>query len=1253
MNLACLLMTLVCLITILLFSGSNANNNNSNPVSRVIPRKSLFVDEMQGGNTAESIDSLDSQPLVGSATSQQQTVSANSNNDNLNFLDNRRDGAKFRRKSELSNSDENSLSGTTNSKSLTNEREIEDLASNINNSPELPEKGDSSTSSDKQAASIKSEFEPNSLIDPILSQIFNDSEIGTMLKQALKKASNGTATSSSGGGFNKPIIRRSKNGATIIISSSSTFNNNNSLFNNSSSPFPSLIEKLLPPMFRPLSLGSDLFLKQQQTADGNVSSNSSNPQAAGLASSVATITINSEPIFASSSSPFGISRGFTGSSNPFASFLAATDPFSPLSQHYNHNSHHHPHHHDQHHPHHHHHHASRLPGLFMEPLAFRAPTPFGPPSLFGSPFAAMSGPMSGPPGLMSMIIRANQLDQADEDSTQTPPPSSSSSSSSSLSSTSTSSKSQRTANERDELNAKNNNDALKAQASQQQNLTTGKRQSTDKLPATAVNNNDSEVETLDMSEFIPARSSPSSGAFTSRLHNFYPQRSIISKPSGSMVIFSSGNLGTSPARNVADPFGFPFMSPSAISSPFSPFMPPSISPPPQMMFLGGENGAHGGNGAQMLNPILRSFLNNVMSDIVPLSSSIIDADQTKDTNNKTGLNERNDKNNSLNKATRSSSSSNLNPSWTALSSAELEDDWTNGGASEGTIDRWDEQNPPPSSSNKHIRAHHRSDEGNDPNSSLTESSEGIQFEQQNPSPFERHLGPSFSSSGNFLSPSLTVEKLIETPARIQHIGSEIRSQSLSRADFEEPNESTATLSRPFQPTSPFFPPRSITSSSQSNNDDFAPHVGFISRLLNDISRRSDSTTNKQTGSSSIIKNRSMEDDFDEGDSSSMNENVLVQSNNNKHHSQDNAWPKIRVASARIRMRPINDVKTSPISGPLMSPNSDAIFMSPNHFTFAENSDIDKESQVSSLEPNKPSFDDTMNSMEDRLNHVLSLASHQTFLPNHKQSSVNEEQQTEAPSKPQSVPAPQALPSSSSSPPPSQAPQSLALNNARAAVEHSIPLPQLVSSRSEPKQHNQVVEEKQHKPTSDNPFTSPSSPLFGFPASSLAQNDLQKVPKPSQELNNNDNNNNNSQQIFSNRQPRSFTYHSNNEVATSLANLNATPRAVDQMIPAASTGRSRFIPLSGPPASVVMGRRLDDGPFSNEQSLISLPPPLNLLGDQQRQQQQKSVAPSRSPDVQNHASNSATDNRHIQQSTFNSAPINNIASQNENYRTIVV
>lgn len=1141
---------------------------------------------------AESIDSLDSQPLVGSITSQQQqTASANNDQNSIdnildNFkmnLDNRKDGAKFRRKSELSNQDESSPSATFSTKtSTTIERETEDL--NNSNIFELPERGE------KVTTTSKSELDPtNSLIDPILSQIFNDSEIGSMFKQALKRASNGT----NGGGFNKPIIRKSKNGATIIISSSSTFNNSNGIFNDSSFPFPSLIEKLLPPMFRPLSLGSDSFLKQ--TTDGN---SSNNPE--GLASSVATITINSKPVFASSSSsPFGISR--LAPMNPFAPFLSAGDPFGPLSHAHNNHHHHHPHHN-------HHHYPSRLPGLFIKP--FRGPIPFGPPSLFGSPF---SGPISGPPSLMSMIVRANQLDQADEDSTQSP------------SSPQTTSK-----NEKEDSNSKNS-DALKVQASQQHNSTIGK-------PTQSINNNDSEVETLDMPELIPVHSPSGAAAFNGRLHNFYPPRSIISKPSGSMVIFSSGEMGSTPSR-FADPFGFPF-APSPVSSPFSPFMSASMSPTPQMMFLGGENGPVGSNGGQMLNPILRSFLSNVMSDIVPVAS--VSDDRGKDTSNKTGgSNERGDGNNSSsNKVARLSSSSNLNPSWTALSSAELDDDWTNG-ASEGSIDRWDEQtNPAPSftsNSNKHIRAHHRSSDESSDSNQPTENSElfpGIQFEHQNPSasPFEGHLESSFIGGNSFRGPSVTVEKFIEAPqARVQTVGAGIRSQSLSRADFEEPSEPTATLSRPSQPTSPFFSPRSISSPSQSNSDDFAPHVGFISRLLNDISRRSEVVTSKQSGSSSIIKNRSMDDDFDEGDSSSMSENMLAQPNNNKHSASGNSWPKIRVASARIRMRPFTERKVSS----LVSPSSDTIFMSPTHFTIAENSDTDKEGQASSIEPNKPSFDDTMNSMEDRLNHVLSLASHQTFLPNHKQGS-EETHQLDRQNKAQPAlapPAPQSSPSSI------QPPQSLAQNNARAAVAHSIPLPPLVPSRSESK-HNQV-EQKQQKPNSDNPFTSPTSPLFGFPTSSLAQNDLPNVSKPSQEMNNinTNSNNNNSQQNYSNRQQRSFTYHSNNEVASSLSGHNVTPKA-DQITPAESIGRSRFIPLSGPPASVVMGRRLDDGPFSDEQSVIEQLP---SLGNQQRHQQEFAV-PSRGLEEQNHPTSGVAENRRSL-SVFNQVLVNNIATQN--------
>lgn len=106
---------------------------------------------------------------------------------------------------------------------------------------------------------------------------------------------------------------------------------------------------------------------------------------------------------------------------------------------------------------------------------------------------------------------------------------------------------------------------------------------------------------------------------------------------------------------------------------------------------------------------------------------------------------------------------------------------------------------------------------------------------------------------------------------------------------------------------------------------------------------------------------------------------------------------------------------------------------------------------------------------------------------------------------------------------------------------------------------------------NNPFTSPSSPLFGFPSpiapSNLSQN-RQMTGSGSR--------------VHANRQPRAFSYHSNNEVAAPFVRVRNDVKVYDtkrdEIVGSSSILQPRFAePPKFHPAAIVMGRRLDDGP----------------------------------------------------------------------------
>lgn len=111
----------------------------------------------------------------------------------------------------------------------------------------------------------------------------------------------------------------------------------------------------------------------------------------------------------------------------------------------------------------------------------------------------------------------------------------------------------------------------------------------------------------------------------------------------------------------------------------------------------------------------------------------------------------------------------------------------------------------------------------------------------------------------------------------------------------------------------------------------------------------------------------------------------------------------------------------------------------------------------------------------------------------------------------------------------------------------------------------------------NPFTSPQSPLFGFPSSAASQSMAHgdsSASRPALKANA--------------RQPRHFTYHSNNEVAAPFSGNhdNGEPRSLlgrrkeEVMMTESSNLFPRFVnPRKLPefqPTNIVMGRRMDDG-----------------------------------------------------------------------------
>jgi len=1105
MNLACLVMTLICLVTILLFSGGGSGNGNSS--GGLIARKGQAGEtaELSGSGSGETIDSLESQQLVGSRELQAALSGENSHQLQPNeesYESSRKDSAKFRRKSEHSALG-NQGNGQTGSKANVIERELESedgapsQANGDTYNQELPEPN----------RSRQPDFQAPISAGSLVEQLFSDSEMGPLLRALAGRATGGGgATNRSSPGSLRSIIRRGRNGATIIISSG-TFNESSPLNESLPALLPSLLERLLPPLLRPMSLSS-LGRPSVTMSDGNAS---------GLLGS-ASIAIGAEPLPfpATARNPFG--APFASLSSPFAGFNGQPS----------------------------HHHPSMFigePPAQLPPIGLSRQSSFGP-QVFGPQALPFAMPH---PSLLSMLMQANQLAPMaattfDEELSQErllgPR-------AQALSSVIESAKqeSQRTP----ESGSNNKSETLTAQASQTSNSTGAQT-----VTKPSVSGNDSEIETVDVAHLSRQHN-------YNKMHNLYQTRA---RPnSGSMLIFSSTGQLEGPFQT-SGPFGAGLMSP--------PFM--SMAPH-QMVLLGsGAGGLEGQSGGGPLSPMLRSILGGVLGELSAKQA----APSGEPTNKAANASKGGERNHQVQGAARASSS--LVPNWSTWSSGDLEEEWASGNPNEAS-DRWDEQAQTQSS--KNLRARHRDEELDSGTSEQPDFVSSLQLDQSNQapafaSPFDRQLESGMVAGTirqTIRGPGMTVERIIEVPSgRVQQVAPGVRSQSLSRSDVDE-TESVHGFPARF--------PASVSMISRPNGDDFAPPaVGFISKLLADISRRSDQSSPRGRGQ--FVRNHSLDEDLEEHESNGNSDEYAAPSQTGPKMSH--LWPKIRVASARVRVRPLAEPRSS-LSPALDSGGS--IFMAPTQLTMSDlgqERDRTAERPASGLNqapseqkgPAAATFEDTLNSMEDRLNQVLSMGSHRGAVGEQRPSS---QQQTEpdmanrlAAGRGQSL---QPIATQQPDSPPNAIPMPT------ARLIEPVKLPgSLETSQPIARSGSQL----------ENPFTSPASPLFGFPSSSLAHGlapadnsaksskqatILMGSPASNQNANTNHNNNNNG-----NRQQRSFTYHSNNELASAaLAPKQALQRR-DQLAGADSNVQARFLAPPPPPTGAIMGRRLDDSPAFN-------------------------------------------------------------------------
>lgn len=1011
LNLACLLITILCLATIITLSGNNNNSVSSTPPSSS-PRQPRVESDQTIAQRAKSdvIELPASESLVApienitpKLTAEQQFDSLDDEFDTPTTSFSSSPSSLRRRKSEP-------ISGGT-------EREVEDTTP-------LP-----STDAPESSSLVNPLVPP--FMGPILNQIFNDIDIGGIIRSARQNASAGDGHS--------PIIHKqfTKNGATVIISSGAI---------NNSAEASSLLDKLLPPFLRPF---------------GPLAKANKNGSLA-----TATITMKAEPLFALATGGPGRQMGFDSLSPSFP----MQDPPLMFSMG-----------------------AQRSP--FFEPSRFKS-------SMFHPMMTPVPEPhhLFHPGGLLSMIMRASELDPSSD-----------------AESNALKAESGSNADQSDQK--QNSSSSLSVQASQQHNINaTGIRSSN--------SSSEPEVELVDVMQKIRSARKK----FAPRLHNQ-------SSHGGSILVFSSTGAGP--------------MEPSPISPLFMPSFRLPGQPNPQLMLI---DGAESSPTAQIspLNPILRTILSNVISDLSEAERNKTDRFRTR------------------------SSSGVITPAWNSLSGWSPFANDVDQSEEQPSIDRWDEQ----TSDGRFIRMKHRSNPGNpgEDNSEQAsfDSSDMISGMQMDQSPslasvFERQLasGPSGIVSGairqTIRGPGMTVERIIELPTstsgsigRLQQVASGLKSQSLSRfaesdtnfsPTFESPNKRSF-----FAGPSSVFRPMQASDRSGSDSESGSSHMGFISRLLADLGQKADHASERMSPLMFMRARMSSADDLDEADSSSEMPMHL-------------ARPRLHSGNARIRLRPLHE--------PVLS-SADSFLLPPAHFTILENNDDQESSGISHLarpamltvneskQPNS-AFEETLNSVEDRLSNVLSLVSHDSSFGNSIKPIDNEEQshQLEANqgSKSDSISSKRFNMAS-----PEDSSREHANHNQFVSVSRAPPQSQARIERVDLKQ---VANERIDR--SDNPFTSPTSPLFGFPTSSMASQRL-----------------NNEKTAIVEQQPTATK-----PIAALARSFQPQPVKVYPGMTSQSTAPSpsakssnqlqaesvRERVLSNPPAMIVMGRRFDDKPIS--------------------------------------------------------------------------
>lgn len=1002
LNLACLLMTLVCLITIVLFSTSTGNQQQSSQA-----RPARF------GQQA-SLPATASRKLQSPADSESNAAAADQEAESM---------AEPSSQSLVSQRDESLFDDFRNSPTTTDypeaaadvwssqparriklrrksgpEREIED------SSPLLAGTADRDAAA---AASSGKEDRPSSLLEPLLSQIFKDLELGSILKAAL----NGTAA---GKQSNKPIIRRTKNGATIIISSSL---NDSSLANGNDTTganlIPSLLQKLLPPM---------LFKQHSPTSGSRSPFGGDN-----LTGSSATITITGRAIEPPQMSLFTGADPISNSGLfPFFSQPPAPRPFR---------------------------------AFFPEPMAMRMSSLVSAPSQFAAvPY----------PSALGMMLRSMAADAEEELSSANPPKFNSK-----LAPLKTT-----TAADADSK-AASSNETLSTLASQPQ-VTSASSPNSTALNATV---DPDEVETFDVSQLADAFEPPHAAHHA----NHRPGVSLLS-PAAHQSVMIFGGGPASPERIFS----------GLLQSPFAATGMPMPAPHMMMLASGGpasESGplvtsgtppAWSSSGAGSLpmpfNPILRAILGNLAGSSAAMTANAADLDEK----NKTGI-DRNDQ--ATIRLTR--------PFFAPFHSLASQSD-----------DSEDRQ-PTASEGVRQPGAKQRADMLMDEMDSPDSDGPQLMLDMMGQPPIAEQSAPGVFRQTIRGPGAMTMERLIEVPSpavgQQQHmqVPRGVRLQSISRLvddnSGEDEEQQQATGGKSSSSRQSQVSPAAIERRDDNSMEGpimLPPRMSFVGKLLSDLSRRASGPR--------ILLSRSDLDDTQMVDDSA----------EAKPDQSTPAWaPKIRVAGARIRIRP-----SSP----------EALFLSPvfsqRHQSMSGDQGPEGPFEANGEQATKQiSLEDTLNSMEDRLDKVLSMATQYTSTP-----------------------------------------------GTRRAVITPIEKPKPMDRQQQTSAF-----------ASDNPYTSPTSPLFGFPAQSspTSSSSLSSSTEPQQ------GSSDDKKSSSSSREPRSFTYHSNNEIASNMK-LSAQRREQEQRDPEAaeSIGRaSKLGPFFVPPAGA-MGRRLDDGPFGDSSSV---------------------------------------------------------------------